>query len=199
MCGMTRREDIEQAAQLGVDAVGLIFYPKSARYLTLVKAKALLKDLPPFMDIVAVLVNPEVDFVNQLLEELPVHLLQFHGDESPEFCQQFNRPYIKTIHPDSEHQILEASRQFKSAQSLLLDTLLPGSRGGTGTVFNWQLIPEALSKNYILAGGLNEFNVLQAIAACHPKAIDVCSGIEALPGIKDPTKMNRFISVLAQV
>lgn len=196
MCGMTRAEDIAHAVNLGVDAVGLIFYPKSARNVTIKQAMELTKDLPPFVDAVAVLVNPERDFVQELVDELPIQVLQFHGDESPQFCQQFNRPFIKAIHPNAADQVKRNEQEFAQARALLFDTPSDLSRGGTGLTFNWQIIPDDLDKPYLLAGGLNEFNVLDAINACKPYAVDVCSGIEALPGVKDHIKMSRFIKAL---
>lgn len=196
MCGMTRRDDLAHAVSLGVDAVGFIFYSKSTRYITLEKARALLKEVPPFVDVVAVLVNPEQDLVHQLIKELPIQLLQFHGDESAEFCEQFNTPYIKAIHPLTREHIEQASQQFIKAKAILLDTPSEYSRGGTGLSFDWHLIPAHLSQPYIVAGGLNEFNVTEAVKACDPYAVDVCSGIEALPGIKDHLKMSRFIKAL---
>lgn len=193
MCGMTRPEDVAHAAALGVDAVGLIFYSKSARCITLGQAKNLLKNLPPFVDAVAVLVNPEPDLVRQIIEVLPIHLLQFHGDESAAFCQQFNKPYIKAIHPVSEIQIQQAAKDYASASALLLDTPCATARGGTGIAFNWRIIPESLAKPYILAGGLDESNAVDALKIGKPYALDLCSGIEATPGIKDHEKMNRFM------
>lgn len=196
MCGMTRSEDIAHAINLGVDAIGLIFYSKSSRFISVAQAKVLLKNLPPFMDSVAVLVNPERDFVQHLVEELPIQLLQFHGDESEQFCQQFNKPYIKAIRPDSAACIQQAVRDFVTAQALLLDTPSDHARGGTGCTFDWQIIPQSRIKPYVLAGGLDEFNVLEAIKICHPYAVDLCSSIEAAPGIKDHDKMSQFIKKL---
>jgi phosphoribosylanthranilate isomerase len=196
MCGMTRSEDVEHAIRLGVDAIGLIFYPKSSRFLTLEMAKLLLKNIPPFVDVVAVMVNPERAEVQQIIEELPVTLLQFHGDESPEFCHEFGMPYIKAIHTKSTGQIQQLTNEFINAKAILLDTASNTSRGGTGLTFDWGIIPDTLSKPYILAGGLNEVNVLEAIKVCTPYAVDVCSGIEALPGVKDHQKMSRFIKAL---
>ncbi|WP_392537413.1 phosphoribosylanthranilate isomerase [Legionella sp. 227] len=198
MCGMTRREDIAHAINLGVDAIGLIFYSKSARCVSIEQAKLLLKDLPAFVNSVAVLVNPEQDFVHQILEELPIQLLQFHGDETVGFCQQFKKPYIKAIHSDSAEHIHQAAQNFVSARALLLDTPSETVRGGTGSVFDWNIIPQKVEKPYILAGGLDEFNVLEAIKSCHPYAVDLCSGIEMSPGIKDHGKMTRFMQKLLQ-
>ncbi len=199
MCGMTRSDDVAHAVSLGVDAIGLIFYPRSARCITIAQAKILLKNLPPFIDTVAVLVNPEKAFVQQVIEELPVELLQFHGDESVAFCQQFNKPFIKAMHPDSGEHIQRVAQDFASASALLLDTPSDKAKGGTGLTFDWNIIPKSMNKPYLLAGGLNEFNILDAINACHPYAVDLCSGVEAAPGVKDHDKMSRFMSKLFTV
>jgi phosphoribosylanthranilate isomerase len=193
---MTRYEDVMHAAQLGVDALGFIFYPKSTRYVTIDKVKDLIRDVPPFIDIVAVLVNEEPDFVRYLISELPISLLQFHGDETEHFCQQFNKPFIKALSPKNSDDINSFLTNFASARALLLDSGTQGSLGGTGDTFDWSIIPTQSKKPFILAGGLNEFNVIEALRVCSPYAVDVCSGIEALPGIKDPIKMSRFIKVL---
>ncbi|MGF2325010.1 phosphoribosylanthranilate isomerase, partial [Acinetobacter baumannii] len=153
-------------------------------------------NIPPFVDIVAVLVNPEQSFVQLIINEIPVQLLQFHGEESSEFCRQFNKPFIKAIHPKTAIQIQSAVDEFFDASAILLDTPSDKGRGGTGLTFDWNIIPENLSKPYILAGGLNESNILEAITMCHPYAVDVCSGIEASPGVKDHLKMSRFIKAI---
>lgn len=195
MCGMTCAEDMAQAINLGVHALGFIFYEKSARFCSIEHAKALLQTVPPFVDTVAVLVNPQTDLVRRIVNELPIKLLQFHGDEDAAFCQKFNKPYIKAIHPYCSEDIINATNEFDDAQAILLDT--PSSaRGGSGQVFDWQIIPKKLTKRYILAGGLNEFNIREAIHTCTPYAVDICSGIEALPGIKDHIKMSRFMTAL---
>jgi phosphoribosylanthranilate isomerase len=196
MCGMTRKEDVECAIDLGVDAIGLIFYAKSSRYVSMDKAKILLANFPSFVNAVAVLVNPEQDTVLKIINEVPINILQFHGDESPEFCLQFNKPFIKSIHPKTSKQIQQAALEFAEAQALLLDSSSHESRGGTGLTFDWNIIPSTLSKPYILAGGLNEFNLLEAIQIGKPYAVDVCSGVEVVPGIKDHKKMQQFIKVL---
>lgn len=193
MCGMTRSEDIAHAVNLGVDAIGLIFHPTSKRNVTLEQATSLLKNLPPFVDAVAVLVNPEKAFVVEILKRLPIQLIQFHGDESPAFCQQFNKPFIKAIQPDSREHILRAVADFSSAQAVLLDTPSEHARGGTGCTFDWTIIPHDMKKPFILAGGLDEFNVCDAIKSSTPYAVDLCSGIEASPGVKDHKKMSSFM------
>ena len=196
MCGMTRTEDISYAIDLGVDAIGLIFYSKSPRSVTIKQAEQLLKNLPPFMDAVAVLVNPEPDFVRELSSSLPLQLLQFHGDETPVFCEQFNTPFIKAIYPHTREQIQQEMNAYKNARALLLDTPSDTLRGGTGQTFDWELISPNSTKPYILAGGLNEFNILDALNKSRPYAIDVCSGVEDAPGIKNHLKMSQFIKVI---
>ncbi|CAM2796138.1 phosphoribosylanthranilate isomerase [Legionella worsleiensis] len=196
MCGMTRNEDVSRAVSLGVDAIGLVFYSPSPRNVSIQQAELVLKNLPPFIDVVAVLVNPEKSYVRSILEVLPVNLLQFHGDESPEFCQEFDFPFIKATHATSTRQIVDLAEQFDSANALLLDTASPLYRGGTGLTFDWSIIPDTLTKPYILAGGLNESNIGQAIRQHKPYAVDVCSGIESSPGVKDHHKMSLFIKAL---
>lgn len=195
MCGMTRKSDITQAVALGVDAIGLIMYENSLRHVSIEQAKLLLQELPAFVDAVAVFVNPEIAFVKQVMSELPIQFLQFHGEESPEFCEKFDRPYIKAIPAISAETIIKTAEQHASAAALLLDTPSP-NRGGTGLVFDWQIIPRQLPKPVILAGGLDANNVVSAITACSPYAVDVCSGIEASAGIKNHDKMNSFVNVL---
>lgn len=197
MCGMTRVEDLRHAVSLGVDAIGMIFYPKSPRHITIAQAKKLTEGLPAFVDAVAVVVNPEKELVEEIIQELPIQLLQFHGEESAEFCEQFAKPFIKVIHPITAAQIQQSVKEYAAAQALLFDTP-SAQKGGTGQAFDWQLIPKSLSKPYLLAGGLNEGNVLQALQACNPYAVDVNSGVETMPGIKDHLKMSRFMKVLGE-
>lgn len=196
MCGMTREQDIAHAVALGVDAIGLIFYPKSARYVLIEQAKKLLREVPVFVDVVAVLVNPDSSLVEQVISELPIQWLQFHGEESAEFCSQFKKPYIKAIQASSTITINQLSVEHLHASAILLDTPSATYHGGTGKVFNWDVIPQNFKKPLILAGGLNATNVNTAVAMCSPYAVDVCSGIEASPGIKDHDKMSQFVNAL---
>lgn len=196
MCGMTRKDDLAYAVSLGVHAVGVIFYENSPRCLSIEQARTLLAEVPPFVEVVAVLVNPAPKLVQEILTALPVGLLQFHGDESPEFCQSFGAPFIKTIAAQNSKHIEKEAANFPSAKGLLLDSASALGRGGTGVTFDWSIIPATLPKPYILAGGLNPENVLEAVQTVHPYAIDVCSGIEAAPGIKDHKKMKKLISSL---
>lgn len=195
MCGMTQEQDIAQAIALGVDAIGLIFYSKSARCISIKQAKKLLNKSPVFVDVVAVLVNPTSSQVDEIISELPIQWLQFHGEESPEFCSQFKKPYIKAIQATSTQAIERVVAQHKHATAILLDT--PSvQHGGSGKVFDWELIPKNLQKPIILAGGLNVANVRQAVNLHSPYAVDVCSGVEASAGVKDHDKMSQFVNAL---
>ncbi|WP_242602202.1 phosphoribosylanthranilate isomerase [Legionella nagasakiensis] len=193
MCGMTRAEDIVYAGMLGVDAIGLIFYPQSARYINPEQGKAILKALPLFVDVIAVFVNPEIELVRHVLAEMPVHYLQFHGDESPEFCSQFSRPYIKAVPAISVEYLRQEAECHPQADAILLDTPSGSTYGGSGKTFDWEIIPQSYSKPFILAGGLNAENVRKATSRAAIYAVDVCSGVELSPGIKDHVKMNQFV------
>ena len=195
MCGMTCADDIDYAISLGVDAIGLIFYEKSARFVSIDQAKFLLQDIPAFVDIVAVFVNASTTFVNRIITTLPIQLLQFHGDEPAEFCAQFKKPYIKSIAAISSETIKNQADKHKNASAILLDT--PSlNHGGTGKPFDWSLIPQKLPRPVILAGGLTAENVISAVTICNPYAVDVCSGIEKTSGIKDHDKMYSFVNKL---
>ncbi|CDZ79123.1 N-(5'-phosphoribosyl)anthranilate isomerase [Legionella massiliensis] len=196
MCGMMREEDIAHAATLGVDAIGLIFSPKSPRFVSITQAKKLLRKLPLFVDVVAVLDNPSSLLVDEIISELPIVWLQFHGDESPEFCQQFKKPFIKAMQVDTAAAIYKCCEAYHQASAILLDTPSATSRGGTGQTFDWGLIPNNLDKPFILAGGLNADNVSAAVQRCSPYAVDVSSGIEESHGVKDHEKMNQFVEAV---
>lgn len=196
MCGMTRENDIAFAAELGVDAVGLIFYPKSPRCVTISQAQKILQKLPPFVDVVAVLVNPSPVLVQEILNELPISWLQFHGEEPAKFCGQFHRPYIKALAVSSVDVIYKGIAEYQQASAILLDTPSEEKYGGTGQFFNWTLIPPKLDKPIILSGGLDANNVSLAVSQYFPYAVDVCSGIESSHGIKDHKKMKLFIEAL---
>ncbi len=198
MCGMTRAGDIANAVTLGVDAIGLIFYQHSARHVTVEHAKIILKAVSVFVDVVAVFVNPSVSLVQRVITELPVHYLQFHGDESPEFCEQFAYPYIKAMHAISTDAINFLLGKHQQAMAILLDTPSATHHGGSGIPFDWRIIPQNTSMPIILAGGLHASNIGAAIRGCVPYAVDVCSGVEASPGIKDLKKMNQFVTALGR-
>lgn len=196
MCGMTKPEDIAYAAALGVDAVGLIFASESSRCVSLMQAKKLLERLPIFVEAVAVLVNPSTLLVDEILSELPIARLQFHGEESPEFCRQFKRPYIKAMQVTTAASIYEAATKYADATAILLDSPSETNHGGTGKTFDWGLIPNNLSIPFILAGGLDSNNIKAAVKKTNPNAVDVCSGIELSPGIKDKNLMKQFTEAL---
>lgn len=193
---MTHARDIAHAISLGVDAIGLIFYNNSARYVSVDQAILLLQDLPPLVSPVAVFVNPDAALVEKVLTVLPIQWLQFHGEESPAFCEQFGKSYIKAVPATSTEAITLAITQHQNAAAILLDTPSTTSRGGSGVPFDWQIIPRQCAKPLMLAGGLDASNVRQAISACSPYAVDVCSGIEATAGVKDHEKMNSFVNTV---
>lgn len=196
MCGMTREQDIDYAVSLGVDAIGLIFYPGSTRYVTIKHAKSIVGKIPAFVDVVAVVVNPSVADMENIINEIPIQWIQFHGDESPEFCTRFNKPYIKSVAASSTRLIDQSMEQYTNASAILLDTPSLVQRGGVGRAFDWSVIPEKRNKPVILAGGLDARNVERAVSLVKPYAVDVCSGIETSPGIKDHLQMREFVNAL---
>ncbi len=198
ICGMTRRADIDMAIQLGVDAIGLIFYEKSPRYLSIEKARTLLVDLPPFVDVVGVFVNPSSDAVQTVIQDIPLNLLQFHGSETNEFCSQFGLPFLKAVLAESENKIAGCANLYKDAAAILLDTPHETQWGGTGEAFDWSRIPTSLPLPIVLAGGINLSNVSEALAVPSVYAIDVCSGLEQNPGIKDSEKMKQFMQLVRE-
>lgn len=197
ICGITREQDALAAARSGADAIGLVFYQKSPRHVSIEQAARLAAVLPPFVTVVGLFVNAEAQFVRDVLASVSLDVLQFHGDETPAFCGQFGKPYLKAIRVRPGVDLLQCASEFASAQGLLLDAYVDGVPGGTGAVFEWSLIPEALRPRIILSGGLDERNVAAAIMQVSPYAVDVSSGVEAgegtLKGIKDAAKIARFM------
>jgi len=195
-CGMTRKEDLDYAISLGVDAIGFILFNKSHRYVTVPKVKQLINDIPPFVDLVAVVVNPSQGEIQNILDELPIQYLQFHGNESLDFCEQFNFPFIKSIPASTRERVEHSLKQYPSSTAILLDTPSTHFHGGTGKTFNWSIIPQHLEHSFILAGGLDENNIVNALELIQPFAVDVCSGIELSHGLKDKTKMSTFVNTV---
>ena len=193
ICGITRVQDIEAVASYGAEALGLVFYEKSPRYVTVQQAVQLVQALPPFISVVGLFVNAEAAFVREVIDQVPLSVLQFHGIESPEFCMQFGKPYLKAIRVKVGVDLLQCAALFHTAQGLLLDAHVDGKEGGTGATFDWTLIPSKLALPVILSGGLHTDNVAQAIKQVHPYAVDVSSGVEASKGIKDAAKIAAFI------
>lgn len=193
ICGLTRKHDAYCAAMLGVDAIGLVFYPPSPRAVSVDLAREIVNGLPPFVSVVALFVDEKPDRIHEIIENVAVDLLQFHGDESPEFCGSFSVPYIKAIRMDGRVDIEEIERRYSTARGLLLDAYHPEQKGGTGMRFDWTRIPRHARMPIILAGGLNADNVSDALEMAHPFGLDVSSGVEIGKGIKDRDKMAAFL------
>lgn len=196
ICGITRVEDALTAARLGAHAIGLMFWPQSARYVTPAAAREIVAALPPFVSAVGVFVDPDREWVKEAISVAGLNMLQFHGDaahESPEFCGQFSLPYIKAVRVRDGLDLLQYATQYAGASGLLLDTYIEGAPGGTGHVFDWNLIPRNLPLPLVLSGGLNPGNVTAAIKQVQPWAVDVSSGVESAKGIKDAAKIAAFM------
>ena len=193
VCGMTRVEDTAAAARLGVDAIGLVFYPQSPRYVDVQQARQLVASLPAFVTVTALFLDPTALEVRQVLDNVRVELLQFHGGEPAEFCRGFGRPYIKAVPMGSRADLAEYARRHSSAAALLLDSHAAGQKGGTGVSFDWSAVPKVEGPPLILAGGLSAQNVATAIRIVRPYGVDVSSGVESKPGIKDADKMAAFV------
>jgi phosphoribosylanthranilate isomerase len=199
ICGITRIEDALIAAEAGADAIGLVFYAKSPRAVSVQQAQAIIAALPPFVTSVGLFVNAGRDELNAILEVVPLDLLQFHGDEAPGFCDGFNRPYIKALRVRSGEDVAARIEVYGRASGVLLDTYVPGVPGGTGLAFDWALVPQDLSVPIILAGGLTSENVRNAIEQVRPYAVDVSGGVEAGKGIKDAGKVRAFVRAVRGV
>lgn len=193
ICGLTRVEDALDAARLGAQAIGVVLYPKSPRFVSSQQARLIVEALPPFVTPVALMVNPSTEEVETAIREVGPALLQFHGDETPEFCRGFSLPYIKALRVRPETDLLQYASDYAAAKGLLLDAFVEGARGGTGATFVWSLIPPGLPLPVILAGGLDSSNVTEAIRRVRPWAVDVSSGVEVGKGLKDAARMAAFI------
>lgn len=193
ICGITRNEDALACAQAGADAIGLVFYPSSPRCVAVAQAAAIARALPPFVSTVGLFVNPTAEQVETVLRELHLDLLQFHGDEAPEFCRRFDVPYLKAVRVRAGVDLVQYALRYQDAKGLLLDAYVEGTPGGTGQTFDWGLIPAELPLPVVLSGGLEAANVAQAIKQVRPWAVDVSSGVEAAKGIKDAAKIAAFI------
>ncbi|HEY5603076.1 MAG TPA: phosphoribosylanthranilate isomerase [Gammaproteobacteria bacterium] len=193
ICGITRAQDAAKAVELGADAIGLVFYGKSPRAVSIDDARAIIQKIPPFVTIVGLFVDPSPKDVAAVLHRVSLDLLQFHGDEPPSECSAYGKPYIKAVKIREGIDIAAQVKQYASARGILLDTYDPKAPGGTGKVFDWSIIPKGLNKPIILAGGLTPENVWQAITKVRPFAVDVSGGVEADKGIKDLEKMAAFM------
>ena len=198
ICGITRIEDALAAAEAGADAIGFVFYAKSPRAVDVRQARAIIAELPPFVTTVGLFVNASRCELNEILEVVPLDLLQFHGDETPQDCEGYHRPWIKALRVRPGDDLEAACQLYAGARGILLDTYVAGVPGGTGEAFDWSLVPAHLSKPIILAGGLSADNVGQAIAQVRPYAVDVSGGVEQAKGIKDAAKIEAFMHAVKQ-
>jgi phosphoribosylanthranilate isomerase len=193
ICGITRPGDAVAAAQAGADAIGLVFYPPSPRFLNVERAREVRDALPPFVQAVALFVNPDAAQVAQVIGRVHPALLQFHGEESPEFCAQFGLPFLKACRVAQGVDLLKYLRPFWAASGWLLDAHVE-EYGGVGASFDWSLVPAALERPLVLSGGLTQGNVATAVRRVRPWAVDVSSGVETSKGIKDAAKIAAFIA-----
>ena len=194
ICGVTRLEDALVACNAGADALGFIFFASSPRNIEIEAARTIAQALPAFVTTVGLFVDPDREMVERARDSVPLDLLQFHGNEDPQFCEQFGAPYIKAVRVRPEVNLLECARRFKCARGLLLDSYVRGTKGGTGERFDWTLIPGKLPLPIVLSGGLDPENVGAGIRAIRPWAVDVCSGVEATKGVKDPARILAFMT-----
>lgn len=192
ICGMTRSVDVQAAIRAGADALGFVFASRSKRVLDKPLAAELVAQVPAFISRVGLFMDQDSIEVESILKQVPLNLLQFHGNEDADYCRQFGLPYIKAVSMESDQAVVQAVNAYSDAAALLLDSHAPGGVGGTGTVFNWSLIP-AVSLPIVLAGGLTPGNVRQAVKQVEPWAVDVSSGVEDSPGIKNEELMRVFI------
>ena len=195
ICGLTREDDVDAAVEAGADAIGLVFYPPSPRYVSPQRAAALVKRIPPFVDVVGLFVNENPVDVRAVCSEVPINLLQFHGDEDAVYCRQFDHPYLRAARVRPGLDLVEFGRSYSDARGLLLDAFVDGYGGG-GHVFDWRLIPHDLPGFLVLSGGLTVANVGEAITRVRPVAVDVSSGVEMGKGIKDHSKIAAFVAAV---
>ncbi|MDX1524469.1 MAG: phosphoribosylanthranilate isomerase [Anaerolineae bacterium] len=188
ICGITRPEDALAVAAAGADAIGLVFYAKSPRAVTVAQAQAIISVLPPFVTRVGLFVDASTAELDEVLDQVELDVLQFHGNETLAQCEAAGKEYIKAVRVQETADILKAVEQYPTASALLLDTYHPTKAGGTGETFDWTKIPATLAKPYVLAGGLTAENVQAAIAAVKPYAVDVSGGVEESKGVKSAKK-----------
>ncbi len=197
ICGITRVEDGLAAARSGADAIGLVFYAPSPRYVDLQQAAAIAAALPPFVTRVGLFVNAEAQQVTATLSALSLDLMQFHGDEPADYCRSFAQPYLKAVRMRPDIDLAALMREHASASGFLLDAYQPGVAGGSGAVFDWRRVPQDCERPLVLAGGLDAENISAAIRATRPWGVDVSSGVEAAKGVKDPNRIAQFIRGVA--
>lgn len=193
ICGITREQDADAAVDAGADALGFVFYEPSPRYISVDRAAAITRSLPPFVTTVALFVNAESEWIARVVDEVGVDLLQFHGQECAEYCAAHRRPWIRAVAMKPGVDLFVLQAEFAAGRGLLLDAYRPGIPGGTGETFDWDRIPAPMASRVVLAGGLDAGNVGDAVRRVRPYAVDVSGGVEAEKGIKDPRKIKAFI------
>ncbi len=198
ICGITSIEDALAAADAGADAIGLVFYSKSPRAVDIHQARRIIAALPPFVTTVGLFVNASRCELTEILEAVPLDVLQFHGDEAPQACSGFHRPWYKALRVGAGEDLSAQIAQYSGASAILLDTFVAGVPGGTGQVFDWASIPSDINKPLILAGGLTVENVADAVRQVRPYAVDVSGGVEAAKGIKDAERVREFVRRVRQ-
>ena len=196
ICGITRPEDARLAADSGADAIGLVFYEPSPRCVSVAQAAEIAAAVPPLVSVVGLFVDESSAAVERILEQVPLGMLQFHGDESGDFCRQFKRPWMKALRVRPDMDLVAACTDYRGASAVLLDAWQDGVPGGTGKTFDWRLVRESLPLPMVLAGGLNAGNVAQAMAQLRPAAVDISGGVEQSPGCKDAGKISQFIAAV---
>ncbi len=196
ICGVTRVEDAYSVVQCGADAIGLNFYPGSPRYVQIEQAKEISNAVSAFVVTVGVFVNPEITFLQEVTENVPIDMIQFHGDESPEFCSSTQKPYMKVIRVKDDIDVEAHAAKFASSRGILLDSYVPGVVGGSGENFAWEKADEVKSQPVILAGGITAANVGTVIAEHRPYAVDLCSGVEIEKGIKSTVAIEEFMQAV---
>ncbi len=193
ICGLTNTDNAREVSFLGIDAIGLVFYDKSLRCVSVESALEIVNSLPPFVNRVGLFVNAKSDFIDEVLCEVPLDTLQFHGDEPAVECSQYAMPFIKALRVNQDTNIAKMADEYHQASGLLLDAFNKDTYGGTGESFDWSLAKVDIDLPIVLAGGLNTDTVAEAIKQVNPYAVDVSSGVESTPGIKDITKIQQFI------
>lgn len=194
ICGITRVDDAAMVVSAGVDAIGLVFASRSPRLVEVARAQEIAAAVPAFVQLVGLFLDPDEDDVHRVLEAVPIDVLQFHGKESPRFCRQFGQRYIKTVGLANLEQPEAVIAEYHDAAAILFDSHAHGEAGGTGRSMDWRYLPDVTHAPVILAGGLRPDNVAAAVETARPHAVDVSSGVESAPGVKDPDLVSEFIN-----
>lgn len=198
ICGITTVNDAQWISTSGVNAIGLVFYKKSPRYVSVQYATDICAAISPFISVVGLFVNASEDEVNQVLDAVPIDLLQFHGAESASYCAKFSRPYIKAVPMQGLTDFSTYADQYPDAKGFLVDSHAPDTVGGTGKTFDWTKVPQQYHKPIILAGGLRPENIATAITTTNVYAVDVSSGVESSAGKKDKQKVKQFMQEVSR-